>query len=111
ITEITHRLNERNLFPAARPELAYIVREPIVNRALAGCKNRLGRAHRVSLRSLGWDGQLTIDGITCIPFNFGVQGIVEVGSEPGDTLRTMDFETRSNLEVVENNKGQVIRAL
>lgn len=38
-----------------------------------GCKNRLGRAQRVSIRSLGWDGQLTIDGITMIPFNFGVQ--------------------------------------
>ncbi len=39
----------------------------------AGCKNRLGRAQRLSIRSLGWDGQLTIDGITMIPFNFGVQ--------------------------------------
>jgi hypothetical protein len=38
----------------------------------------VGRAQRVSIRSLGWDGQLTIDGITSIPFNFGVQGIVEV---------------------------------
>lgn len=36
ITEITHNLNERNTFTADRPELAYIVREPIVNRALAG---------------------------------------------------------------------------
>ena len=25
----------------------------------------------MSLRSLGWDGQLTIDGITCIPFQYG----------------------------------------
>jgi hypothetical protein len=43
---------------------------------------RVGRAQRVSIRSLGWDGQLTIDGITSIPFNFGVQGIVEVGAAP-----------------------------
>ena len=44
-----------------------------------------GRAQKVSLRSLGWDGQLTIDGITCIPFNFGVQGIVEVVSKDPPT--------------------------
>lgn len=98
----------------------------------------------MSIRSLGWDGQLTIDGITSIPFNFGVQGIVEVrrlphnhrsssstypthpsnhspsspvglirlmlcllvvghgrlgwqvGNEPGDTLRTMNFDTSSS---------------
>lgn len=43
----------------------------------------MGRAQRVSIRSLGWDGQLTIDGITSIPFNFGVQGIVEVRQHSG----------------------------
>ena len=42
ITEITHNLNERNTFTADRPELAYIVREPIVNRALAGACVRGG---------------------------------------------------------------------
>lgn len=40
IVEITHKLNERNIFPADRAELAYVVREPIVNRALAGCVRR-----------------------------------------------------------------------
>lgn len=46
---------------------------PTTHTIQPGCKNRLGRAQRVSIRSLGWDGQLTIDGITMIPFNFGVQ--------------------------------------
>ena len=92
ILEITHKLNEDNIFNADAKEMAYLVREPIVNRALHGCKRRQGRAKRVSLRSMGWDGQLTIDGITSLPFNFGVQGIVEVGTDKGDTLRTVRFD-------------------
>jgi hypothetical protein len=40
IVEITHKLNERHIFPPDRHELAYVVREPIVNRALAGCVRR-----------------------------------------------------------------------
>ena len=40
IVEITHKLNERNIFAADRPQLAYVIREPIVNRALAGCVRR-----------------------------------------------------------------------
>ena len=40
MVEITHKLNERNVFEADRHELAYVVREPIVNRALAGCVRR-----------------------------------------------------------------------
>lgn len=53
IVEITHKLNERNVFAADRPELAYVVREPIVNRALAGCVRRYvgtGAGDEVSLR-------------------------------------------------------------
>lgn len=53
---------------------------------LSLCLCSVGRAQRVSIRSLGWDGQLTIDGITSIPFNFGVQGIVEVGLDTSHIL-------------------------
>jgi len=61
----------------------------------------------VSIRSLGWDGQLTIDGITSIPFNFGVQGIVTVGNEPGDAVRTVTLDAKEPIDVVNEKAGKV----
>lgn len=37
------------------------------------------------------------------------QGIVEVGREPGDTLRTMEFDLRKpHLSVMEDKSGKVV---
>jgi hypothetical protein len=94
VGETLQRLGRGRQFSASSGELAYAVREPIVNKVM-GCKRRSARGKRVSVRSLSWNGQLNLDGVTDFPFNFGVQAVVEVGP-PNTRLRSFRFDKMTN---------------
>ena len=90
VGETLQRLGRDRHFGAASGELAYAIREPIVNEVI-GCKRRYARGKRVSVRSLSWNGQLNLDGVTDYPFNFGVQAVITVGP-PNTRLRSFRFD-------------------
>jgi len=56
--------------------------------AIATCR---GKARRVSMRSLGWDMKVNIDGIYSVPLDYGVQAVMKIVDEPKYVLRTVDF--------------------
>lgn len=93
VGETLQRLGRGRHFSASSGELAFAVREPIVNKVM-GCKRRAARGKRVSIRSLSWNGQLNLDGVTDFPFNFGVQAVIEVGP-PSTRLRSFRFDKMS----------------
>jgi len=91
VNSIVNDINGRLPFHFTSNKLGYIVREPIINRAHnIGVKHRLGRAERISIRSLGWEAKLVMDGLTSIPLNFGVQAVLTACSDK-DQLHTIDF--------------------
>lgn len=90
VGEILQKLDQDRHFSPSSKELAYAVREPIVNDILA-CKHRRARGKRVSIRSLSWNGEMNMDGVTDFPFNFGVQAVIEVGP-PQTRLRSFRFD-------------------
>lgn len=45
----------------------------------------------MSMRSLGWDMRVTLDGIYSVPLDYGVQAVMKVCDEPKYVLRTVDF--------------------
>lgn len=51
-----------------------------------------GMARRISLRSLGWDVRLHLDGIYSIPLEYGVQAVMKIGTNPHYALQTVEFE-------------------
>lgn len=50
-----------------------------------------GRVRRVSMRSLGWDMKVNLDGIYSVPLDYGVQAVMKIVDEPKYVLRTVDF--------------------
>lgn len=46
---------------------------------------------RVSMRSLGWDMKVNLDGIYSVPLDYGVQAVMKIVDEPKYVLRTVDF--------------------
>lgn len=103
VGEILQKLDKDRQFSPSSNELAYAVREPIVNDILA-CKRRRARGKRVSIRSLSWNGEINMDGVTDFPFNFGVQAVIEVGP-PQTRLRSFRFHNvmRSEEPEVDNS--------
>lgn len=103
VGEILQKLDKDRHFSPSSNELAYAVREPIVNDILA-CKRRLARGKRVSIRSLSWNGEMNMDGVADFPFNFGVQAVIEVGP-PQTRLRSFRFDNvmRSEEPEVDNS--------
>lgn len=53
--------------------------------------NHRGKARRVSMRSLGWDMKVNIDGIYSVPLDYGVQAVMKIVDEPKYALHTVDF--------------------
>ncbi|CAK5179887.1 unnamed protein product [Aphanomyces euteiches] len=91
VTEITERLNKDNMFPEDSLDMGYVVREPIINATFGDIRFRKGKARRVSMRSLGWDMKVNLDGLYSVPLNYGVQAVMKICTEPQYVLRTVDF--------------------
>lgn len=92
VTEITQELNKENVFDENSLDMGYIVREPIINATFGDIYHRQGLARRISMRSLGWDVRLHLDGIYSTPLEYGVQAVMRIGNEPNYQLRTVEFE-------------------
>lgn len=95
VTELTEAFNRENMFNEDSPDLGYIVREPIINETFGDIRFRRGRARRVSMRSLGWDMRVNLDGIYSVPLDYGVQAVMKIGDEPKHLLRTVEFLTNA----------------
>lgn len=93
VTELTESINKRNVFPEDSRDMGYVVREPIINATFGDIRFRRGKARRVSVRSLGWDMKVFIDGIYSVPLDYGVQAVMKVADEPKYVLRTVDFSS------------------
>ncbi|KAE9029677.1 hypothetical protein PF005_g1192 [Phytophthora fragariae] len=91
VTELTESINKQNVFPEDSRDMGYIVREPIINATFGDIRFRRGKARRVSMRSLGWDMKVNIDGIYSVPLDYGVQAVMKIVDEPKYVLRTVDF--------------------
>ncbi|KAI9914543.1 hypothetical protein PsorP6_008394 [Peronosclerospora sorghi] len=91
VTELTESINKQNVFPEDSRDMGYVVREPIINATFGDIRFRRGMARRVSMRSLGWDMKVTIDGIYSVPLDYGVQAVMKIVDEPKYVLRTVDF--------------------
>mmetsp|Transcript_37427 Transcript_37427/g.47723 ORF Transcript_37427/g.47723 Transcript_37427/m.47723 type:complete len:693 (+) Transcript_37427:164-2242(+) len=89
VSAIKNEINDRISFKSDSPRLGYVVREPIINRA-HGVQQRFGHADRISIRSLGWQASLVIDGLTAIPLNFGVQAVLTT-TDDQHSIHTIDF--------------------
>ncbi|TMW56602.1 hypothetical protein Poli38472_006612 [Pythium oligandrum] len=96
VTELTEAFNRENIFPEDSVDLGYIVREPIINETFGDIRFRRGRARRVSMRSLGWDMKLNLDGIYSVPLDYGVQAVMKIVDEPKYMLRTVEFPLPPN---------------
>ena len=88
--KIEHLLLGRLVYPIDSDRLAYVIREPIINKSHS-CKRRQGQANRISIRTLSWEGQISIDGVTTIPFKFGSQVVLKAGG-PDAILRSARFD-------------------
>ncbi|RHY32072.1 hypothetical protein DYB32_002904 [Aphanomyces invadans] len=108
VTEITETLNKDNMFAEDSLDMGYVVREPIINATFGDIRFRKyvglsqndgsidwgrGKARRVSMRSLGWDMKVNLDGLYSVPLNYGVQAVMKICTEPQYALRTVDFTT------------------
>ena len=71
--------------------MGYVVREPIINATFGEIHHRRGEARRLSVRSLGWDVHLHLDGIFSIPLEYGVHAVMKIGNESHHKLRTVEF--------------------
>ncbi|GLD99411.1 hypothetical protein PINS_up008130 [Pythium insidiosum] len=91
VTELTEAFNRENYFPEDSLDMGYIVREPIINETFGDIRFRRGRARRVSMRSLGWDMKVNLDGIYSVPLDYGVQAVMKICDDPKYVLRTVDF--------------------
>ncbi|EQC34352.1 hypothetical protein SDRG_08124 [Saprolegnia diclina VS20] len=91
VTEITEMLNKQNMFAEDSVDMGYVVREPIINATFGDIRFRRGKARRVSMRSLGWDMKVNLDGLYSVPLNYGVQAVMKICTEPQYVLRTVDF--------------------
>ncbi|KAK1945176.1 NAD kinase 2 [Phytophthora citrophthora] len=91
VTELTESINKQNVFPEDSRDMGYVVREPIINATFGDIRFRRGKARRVSMRSLGWDMKVNIDGIYSVPLDYGVQAVMKIVDEPKYVLRTVDF--------------------
>ncbi|KAG7398140.1 hypothetical protein PHYBOEH_011549 [Phytophthora boehmeriae] len=91
VTELTEAINKENVFPEDSRDMGFIVREPIINATFGDIRFRRGKARRVSMRSLGWDMKVNIDGIYSVPLDYGVQAVMKIVDEPKYVLRTVDF--------------------
>ncbi|CAI5746738.1 unnamed protein product [Peronospora destructor] len=91
VTELTESINKQNVFPEDSRDMGYVVREPIINATFGDIRFRRGKARRVSMRSLGWDMKVNIDGIYSVPLDYGVQAVMKITDEPKYVLRTVDF--------------------
>ena len=87
--EIVGRINSAIKFKPDDGQLGFVVREPIVNDVLS-CKRRTGKACKISIKSLVWNGLINIDGLVEFPFNYGVQAVIKIGG-PETRLRTVRF--------------------
>ncbi|RHX98370.1 hypothetical protein DYB25_012748, partial [Aphanomyces astaci] len=96
VTEITERLNKDNVFAEDSLDMGYVVREPIINATFGDIRFRKGKARRVSMRSLGWDMKVNLDGLYSVPLNYGVQAVMKICTEPQYALRTVDFSKGDN---------------
>lgn len=93
VTELTESINKQNVFPEDSRDMGYVVREPIINATFGDIRFRRGKARRVSMRSLGWDMKVFIDGIYSVPLDYGVQAVMKIVDEPKYVLRTVDFSS------------------
>ncbi|CAH0475704.1 unnamed protein product [Peronospora belbahrii] len=91
VTELTEFINKQNVFPEDSRDMGYVVREPIINATFGDIRFRRGKARRVSMRSLGWDMRVNIDGIYSVPLDYGVQAVMKIADEPKYVLRTVNF--------------------
>lgn len=93
VTELTEAFNKENTFPEDSLDMGYVVREPIINETFGDIRFRRGKARRVSMRSLGWDMKVNLDGIYSVPLDYGVQAVMKICDEPKYMLRTVDFSS------------------
>ncbi|CAI5726607.1 unnamed protein product [Hyaloperonospora brassicae] len=91
VTELTESINKQNVFSEDSRDMGYVVREPIINATFGDIRFRRGKARRVSMRSLGWDMRVNIDGIYSVPLDYGVQAVMKIDDGPKYVLRTVDF--------------------
>ncbi|DBA00020.1 TPA: hypothetical protein N0F65_002023 [Lagenidium giganteum] len=95
VTELTESFNKDNIFAEDSLDMGYVVREPIINETFGDIRFRRGKARRVSMRSLGWDMKVNLDGIYSVPLDYGVQAVMKICDEPKYTLRTVDFSAHT----------------
>lgn len=92
MTQITELLNSQSIFPSESTKLGYFVREPIINATFGDLRRRRGRAKRISMKSLGWDVRLSIDGIYHQPLEYGVEVVMKIMDTPECVLQSLEFD-------------------
>ncbi|KAF1328360.1 hypothetical protein FI667_g7011, partial [Globisporangium splendens] len=95
VTELTEAFNKENIFPEDSLDMGFVCREPIINATFGDIRFRRGKVRRVSMRSLGWDMKVNLDGIYSVPLDYGVQAVMKIVDEPKYVLRTVDFSSLS----------------
>ncbi|XP_064624895.1 NAD kinase 2, mitochondrial-like [Lineus longissimus] len=89
VKRVTKLYNRHLRFDAGLPQVAYTVRDPVVN-GIFQVSNPHGLAKRVLIKSRMWDAKLVVDGGVSFRFNDGAIASLEIFKE--DALRTVDFD-------------------
>mmetsp|Transcript_3130 Transcript_3130/g.4415 ORF Transcript_3130/g.4415 Transcript_3130/m.4415 type:complete len:185 (-) Transcript_3130:323-877(-) len=84
------QINSQIAFNPESDKLGFVVREPIINRA-HNVKSRFGHCRRLSVRSLGWNAALVVDGLCAVPFAFGSQAVLTIADE-AHSIHTVEFD-------------------
>ena len=96
---IADRINLELVFETNSPEVQYFVREPLLPLSTAnnaslgrgGYSHRHGWAQRVTVRSLGWDAVMSIDGIRLVQLPKGTTAVLNIGRKPGAPLMVLSL--------------------
>lgn len=88
IADVTNQFNDSIVFEPEVLQIAYTIRDPIINRIFDNETNR-GFAQKLVIQSRCFDACLVIDGGCSYQFNDGAKAILEI--KPEDSLRTIQI--------------------
>ncbi|KAL8600736.1 hypothetical protein ACOMHN_057324 [Nucella lapillus] len=86
---ISNEFNSSLRFDPQTPNMAYTIRDPVVN-GVFQVSNRRNFAKKIRIRSRMWDACLAIDGGMSFKFNDGAVATFEIAE--GNAVRTVEFD-------------------
>lgn len=87
VAEVSRRVREACIFPPDSPNIQYFVREPVLNGWYGrhdtplSSNPRRGFGKSISLRSLGWDSALTLDGLFTYRMRYGTSAVMSIDQD------------------------------